>query len=77
MGGEADATQLNKLMSELEGKNIADLIASGKDKLQSVSAAMPAAGGGGGGGGAAAAPAAAAAPEPESEEEEMELDLFG
>ena len=77
MGIEADSAAIAKLLGELEGKDVADVIAEGRDKLQSVAAvaAAPAAGGAAAGG--AAAPAAAAAPEPESEEEEMGLDLFG
>ena len=76
VGIEADAAQVKKLVSELEGKDLAEVIAAGRKNLQSVAAAAPA-GAAAPAAGGAAAPAAAAAPEPESEEEEMELDLFG
>eukprot|EP00873_Tetraselmis_striata_P039670 jgi/Tetstr1/459934/TSEL_005273.t1 len=79
VGVEAEADKVSKLISELEGKDIQELIAEGSKKLASV----PSGGGGGGGGGGAAAGggggAAAAAPEPEPEEEEeedMDFDLF-
>ncbi|CAO1616720.1 unnamed protein product [Parajaminaea phylloscopi] len=49
VGIEAEDERLNKLISELEGKDVAQLIAEGSEKLASVPS-----------GGAAAAPAAAA-----------------
>lgn len=56
VGIEADDSRLNKLIEEVNGKNVEELIAEGTEKLASVSsasaAAAPAAGG--------AAPAAAA-----------------
>ncbi|CAH7675247.1 60s acidic ribosomal protein-domain-containing protein [Phakopsora pachyrhizi] len=52
VGIDADEERLNKLISELKGKSIPDLITEGSAKLASV----PSGGGGGGG-----APAAAAA----------------
>ncbi|KAJ7224360.1 ribosomal protein 60S [Mycena pura] len=65
---EADDDRLEKLISELKGKSIDELIAEGSNKLASVPS------GGGGGGGAAAAggsaPAAAAAEEKKEEKEE-------
>ena len=78
---KVDDAALNKVISELQGKNLEELIAEGTKKMASVSvAAAPAAGG--------AAPAAAAgpaaggkkeeakkAPEPE-EEEDMGFSLF-
>lgn len=71
VGVAVDEEKLAKLFSELEGKDLDELIAAGTEKLSAVPS-----GGGGGGGGAAAAPAAggeaAAAPEPEPEEEEEE-----
>ena len=76
VGIEADSASIAKLLGELEGKDVAEVIAEGRDKLQSVASVAVAAAPAGGAGGAAA-PAAAAAPEPESEEEEMGLDLFG
>ncbi|KAJ6257731.1 hypothetical protein Dda_7519 [Drechslerella dactyloides] len=82
VGIEADDERLDKLLSELEGKNINDLIAEGQSKLASV----PSGGGGGAApsGGAAAGGAAAAEKveekkeEPEEEsDDDMGLDLFG
>ncbi|TFK71645.1 ribosomal protein 60S [Pluteus cervinus] len=74
VGIEADDDRLNKLISELKGKSVNDLIAEGSAKLASVPS-----GGGGGGGGAAApaaggAPAAAAVEEEKKEEEKEESD---
>ncbi|KAI4177936.1 MAG: hypothetical protein Q9188_001507 [Gyalolechia gomerana] len=83
VGIDADDERLDKLISELDGKDIQELIAEGSTKLASVPS---------GGGGGAAAPAAAAGggaaateekkPEKEAEPEEesdddMGLDLFG
>ncbi|PLN81382.1 60S acidic ribosomal protein P2-A [Aspergillus taichungensis] len=70
VGIDADEERLSKLISELEGKNINELIAQGAEKLASVPS---------GGAGAAAAPAAAAAggeaaPEEKKEEEKEESD---
>lgn len=52
VGIEADGDKLNKVIGELKGKNIDEVMAKGKEKLASVPA----------GGGAAAPAAAAAAP---------------
>ncbi|KAL9601391.1 MAG: hypothetical protein Q9219_002567 [cf. Caloplaca sp. 3 TL-2023] len=83
VGIDADEERLDKLISELDGKDIQQLIAEGSTKLASVPS--------GGGGGGAAAPAAAAgggaadtqdkppAKEEEKEEEsdeDMGLGLF-
>mmetsp|Transcript_29165 Transcript_29165/g.82246 ORF Transcript_29165/g.82246 Transcript_29165/m.82246 type:complete len:110 (-) Transcript_29165:247-576(-) len=79
VGIEADADNVTKLLSELEGKDLEELIAAGTEKLASVPSgggAAVAAGGGGGGGGAAAAAAPEPEPEPEEEEEDMDFDLF-
>ncbi|KEY70019.1 hypothetical protein S7711_04034 [Stachybotrys chartarum IBT 7711] len=72
VGVEADDERLDKLIEELEGKDINELIATGSEKLASVPS---------GGGGGAAAPAAAsggaaaeAAPEEKKEEEKEESD---
>lgn len=51
VGIEVDEERLNKVINELKGKSIEELIAQGREKLSS----MPA-------GGGAAAPAAASAP---------------
>ena len=76
-----DETIANKLVSEMEGKVVHEVVATGKDKLKSFgggggAAAAPAAGGA-----AAAAPAAAAKKEEkvveEEEEEGVDFDLFG
>lgn len=82
-GIEADEERLNTLISELEGKSLADLVAEGSSKLL-----VGAGGGGGGGGGGAAeaapaggAPAKAAEPEKPKEEEvdalDGGMDMFG
>ncbi|XP_061722295.1 large ribosomal subunit protein P2 isoform X2 [Cydia pomonella] len=81
VGIEADAEKLKKVIAELAGKSIEELIAAGREKLSSMpsGAAAPAA--------AAAAPAAAAAAEKkeeketkkeesESEDEDMGFGLF-
>ncbi|KLU83471.1 hypothetical protein MAPG_02531 [Magnaporthiopsis poae ATCC 64411] len=69
VGIEADDERLDKLISELQGKDINELIAEGSSKLASVPS-------GGGGGGAAAGGggggAAAEAPKEEEKEEEKE-----
>ncbi|KAH6878925.1 60S acidic ribosomal protein P2 [Alternaria rosae] len=75
VGIEADSDRLDKLISELEGKDINELIQSGSEKLASV----PSGGAGGAaasGGGAAAGGAAEAeaAPEAAKEEEKEESD---
>jgi len=81
VGVEADAGDVDRLLKELEGKDLAELIAAGREKLQSVPS---------GGGGVAAAPAAGgaaaggAAPakkeekkeEPSEEDEDMGFSLF-
>ncbi|KAG6336045.1 hypothetical protein ID866_3044 [Astraeus odoratus] len=72
VGIEFDSERAEKLVSELDGKDVNALIAEGSAKLASVpsggaAAAAPAAGGAGG-----AAPAAAAAEEKEEKKEEKE-----
>ena len=71
-GGEADADAVAKLVADMEGKDIDELLASGMEKLKDV----PMGGGGGGGGGGAAGGADAEEKEEEKEEEE-EMDLSG
>ncbi|KAL2019478.1 hypothetical protein VTK56DRAFT_9594 [Thermocarpiscus australiensis] len=69
VGIEADDERLEKLLSELEGKDINELIAEGSSKLASV----PTGGAGGAAaaaGGAAAGGAAAEAPKEEEKKEE-------
>ncbi|KAL0007967.1 hypothetical protein SO802_009469 [Lithocarpus litseifolius] len=77
VGAEVDDDKIELLLSEVKGKDITELIASGREKLASV----PSGGGGavavaatGGGGGAAAAPAAAEAKKEEKVEEKEESD---
>lgn len=69
-GVEYEDTTLTKVLSEMSGKNVMDVIAAGKAKLSSV----PSGGGGGGGGAAAAAGGDAAGKEAEkpAEKEESE-----
>ncbi|KAL7195811.1 hypothetical protein ACSBR1_035947 [Camellia fascicularis] len=76
VGAEADDDKIELLLSEVKGKDITELIASGREKLASV----PSGGGGAiavtsyGGGGAAAAPAAAEPKKEEKVEEKEESD---
>eukprot|EP00928_Gymnodinium_smaydae_P024299 TRINITY_DN196_c0_g1_i1.p2 TRINITY_DN196_c0_g1~~TRINITY_DN196_c0_g1_i1.p2 ORF type:complete len:114 (-),score=65.26 TRINITY_DN196_c0_g1_i1:83-424(-) len=79
---ECDDEIAGKLVSELEGKTIHEVIAAGKEKLQGFGGGgggVAVGGGGGGGGGGAAAPAAEEKKvvEEEEEEEDMDFDLFG
>ena len=69
VGIEADGEKLKKVIAELSGKTIEDLIAQGREKLSSMpsGAAAPAAA-------AAAAPAAAAAEEKKEEKESKKED---
>ncbi|PSC76694.1 60S acidic ribosomal P2 [Micractinium conductrix] len=77
VGIELDAERVSKLLSELEGKNIDEVVAAGVEKLASVpaggavSASAPAAGGGG----AAAAEKVEEKVE-EEEDEDMGFSLF-
>ncbi|KAK5071139.1 60S acidic ribosomal protein P2 [Lithohypha guttulata] len=69
VGIDADDERLEKLLSELEGKDINELIAEGSTKLASV----PTGGSGGGAAaGGAAAAAGGAAPAEEAKEEAKE-----
>jgi len=81
VGIEADDDRLNSLLSELEGKDINELISEGSTKLASVPSggAAPAAGGATAGGAAGGAPAEEAkAEEKEEEKEESDEDMgFG
>jgi ribosomal protein L12E/L44/L45/RPP1/RPP2 len=78
VGVEADAASLSKLIADMAGKDIDELIAAGQDQLVTLG------GGGGGGGGAAAAggEVAAAVEEAKPVEEEVDpmeggMDMFG
>ncbi|KAG9447545.1 hypothetical protein H6P81_013673 [Aristolochia fimbriata] len=74
VGAEADSDRIELFLGEVKGKDLAELIAAGREKLASVPAgggvavAMPASGGGGGA--AAAAPAEEAKKEEKAEEKE-------
>merc|ERR1719468_1311255 len=79
---EYDEEIANKLISELAGKTVHEVIAEGKEKLKGFGGGGggPAVGGGGGGGGGGEAAAAEAKKEEvveEEEEEDMDFDLFG
>ncbi|KAL9135971.1 MAG: hypothetical protein Q9175_002814 [Cornicularia normoerica] len=65
VGIDADEERLDKLIVELKGKDLQELIAEGATKLASVPS-------GGGGGGAAAAGPAAGGAAPEAAEEKKE-----
>ncbi|KAJ1958843.1 60S acidic ribosomal protein P2 [Linderina pennispora] len=70
VGIDADSERISKLLAELEGKDIAELIAEGSSKLASV----PSGGAAPAGGAAAAGGAAEAAVEEKPAEEEEESD---
>jgi large subunit ribosomal protein LP2 len=74
VGVTAEADTLDKLLAELEGKDLAELLETGNAQLAKF--------GGGGGGGAAAAAAEPEKEEEKVEEEEMDVggagvDMFG
>ncbi|CAJ2648308.1 60S acidic ribosomal protein p2b-like [Trifolium pratense] len=80
VGVEGEDSNIELLLSEVKGKDFAELIASGREKLASV----PSGGGAvavsaapGGGAGAAAAPAAEAKEEKKVEEKEESDDDMG
>ncbi|KAI4094294.1 MAG: hypothetical protein L6R37_007284 [Teloschistes peruensis] len=68
VGIDADEERLDKLIKELEGKDLQELIQEGSQKLASV----PSGGGGGGAGAGAAAGGAAAGGEAAAEEKPAE-----
>jgi len=75
VGAEADSHRVKLLLSELEGKDILEVIAAGKEKFASV----PSGGGGGvvvasSGGGGSSAPVAEEKKEEVKEEEKEESD---
>ena len=81
---EYDSEIAEKLVSELSGKAVDEIIKEGKEKLKGFGGGgggAPAAGAAAGGGGGAAAGGAAKEEkkvvEEEEEEEEMDFDLFG
>ncbi|CAN6445435.1 unnamed protein product [Victoria cruziana] len=86
VGAEADDEKIEFLLSEVKGKDITELIASGREKFASVPSgggaiAIAPAAGGGGGSAAAAAPAAETkkddkVEEKEESDEDMGFSLF-
>merc|ERR1711929_15074 len=76
---DVDEEKLSKVISELSGKNIDDVLAEGKEKLASVPSGGGAAPAAAAGGAAAAeeAPKEEAKEESESEDDDMGFDLFG
>jgi len=78
VGVETDAEAVSKLLSELEGKNVEEVIAAGREKLSSVPAggAVAAAGGAAAGGGAAAEAPKEEEKVEEEEDEDMGFSLF-
>merc|ERR1712142_389845 len=86
VGIEADETRMEKVISELHGKNVDEVIAQGYGKLASMPAggAVAVASSAAAGGGGADAPAAAAEEkkeekkeESEEEDDDMGFGLFG
>ena len=80
VGIEADSERLDKLISELEGKDINELISEGSSKLASVpsggAGAAPAAGGAAAAGGAEAAKEEEKVEEKEESDDDMGFGLF-
>merc|ERR1712137_62476 len=78
-GVSVDDAEVDKVISELKGKNVFDVIEEGKGKLSSVPTVAVSSGAAAPSGGAsnAAAPAAAAAAEEEEEEEDEDDMGFG
>ncbi|KAJ3239284.1 60S acidic ribosomal protein P2 [Chytriomyces hyalinus] len=74
VGIEAEDSRIENLLSELEGKNIADIIAEGTKKMASLPAGGAAAPAAAGAAAPAAGGAAAAAPKKEEKEEKEESD---
>ncbi|CAN8270710.1 unnamed protein product [Cochlearia groenlandica] len=81
VGAESEESQIDLLLKQVNGKDLAELIAAGREKLASVPsgggggvamAAAPSSGGGGGG-----APAAEAKKEEKKEEKEESDDDMG
>jgi ribosomal protein L12E/L44/L45/RPP1/RPP2 len=71
VGVEADADSLNRLIADMDGKDVNEVLESGKEMLAKFG------GGGGGGGGAAAGGDDAAVEEEEEKVEEEEMDVGG
>ncbi|XP_033627483.1 60S acidic ribosomal protein P2-like [Asterias rubens] len=77
VGIEADDAYLNKVIKELSGKDIEEVIAEGQSKLASVPTGGVAAAGGGGGAAADKGEVAAEKEEAKVEEEEESDDDMG
>ncbi|EGW33867.1 60S acidic ribosomal protein type P2-A [Spathaspora passalidarum NRRL Y-27907] len=75
---EVEEDKVEKLIAEVEGKNVEELIAQGNEKLSSVPTGAPAAAAGGASAGAATEAAEEAAPEEAAEEsdDDMGFGLF-
>jgi large subunit ribosomal protein LP2 len=71
VGVEADADSVSRLLKELEGKDLAELVAAGREKLQSVPSGAAAAAAPAAGGAAPAAKKEEAKKEEPSEEDEV------
>ncbi|GAB5590023.1 60S acidic ribosomal protein P2 [Umbelopsis nana] len=78
VGAEADSDRLSSLISALEGKNVDEIIAEGKEKLASVPSGGAVSAGAAGASGAAATEEVAEVKEEEKEEsdEDMGFGLF-
>ncbi|PHH81310.1 hypothetical protein CDD82_1054 [Ophiocordyceps australis] len=80
VGIDADDDRLKQLISELKGKSVEELIASGSEKLASIpsggAGGAPAAAGGAAGGAAAAPAEEAKEEEKEESDEDMGFGLF-
>lgn len=73
VGVDTDADAAALLIKELEGKDVEEVIAEGREKLSSVPAGGAVVAAGGAGGAAADGGAGAAEPEPEEEEEDEDM----
>jgi len=78
VGIDSDAEAATLLIKELEGKNVEEVIAEGREKLASVPAggAVVAAGGAGGAAAGGEAPKEEEKAEEEEEDEDMGFSLF-
>eukprot|EP01147_Barroeca_monosierra_P003655 gene3655-6229_t len=79
VGASCDDAQLDKVLSELSGKNLEEVIAEGREKLAAVpsgGAVAVAAGGAAPAGGADEAKEEAKQEEPEEESEDEDMDGF-
>mmetsp|Transcript_32255 Transcript_32255/g.42534 ORF Transcript_32255/g.42534 Transcript_32255/m.42534 type:complete len:116 (-) Transcript_32255:198-545(-) len=72
-GGEADTEAVEKMLAELAGKKLDEVVEAGLEKIKNVS--IGGGGGGGGAGGAAGGDAGGAAVEEKKEEEEEEEEV--